>query len=74
MKQMKKIKQIISIFLKLFDVAIAIILYILLGYSAITETEMSKIIDVDWWILLFVLSLTAETYLREPEEIKTEKV
>jgi ammonia channel protein AmtB len=70
---MKKIKQIISIFLKLFDVAIAITLYILLGYSAITGTEMSKIIDVDWWILLFVLSLTAENYLREPEEIKTEQ-
>jgi ammonia channel protein AmtB len=73
MKQMKKIKQILSIFLKLFDVAIAIYLYILLGYSAITGTEMSKIIDVGWWILLFVLSLTAETYLREPEEIKTEQ-
>ena len=70
---MKKIKQIISIFLKLFDVAIAITLYILLGYSAIAGTEMCKIIDVDWWILLFVLSLTAENYLREPEEIKTEQ-
>lgn len=73
MKQMKKMKQTLSIFLKLFDVAIAITLYILLGYSAITGTEMSKIIDVDWWILLFVLSLTAENYLREPEEIKTEQ-
>lgn len=70
---MKKMKQTLSIFLKLFDVAIAITLYILLGYSAITGTEMSKIIDVDWWILLFVLSLTAENYLREPEEIKTEQ-
>ena len=66
-------KKIISIFLKLFDVAIAIYLHIVLGYSAITGTEMSKIIDVDWWILLFVLSLTAENYLREPEEIKTEQ-
>ena len=70
---MKKIKQVLSIFLKLFDVAIAITLYILLGYSAITGTEMYKIIDVDWWILLFVLSLTAENYLREPKEIKTEE-
>jgi ammonia channel protein AmtB len=66
-------KQTLSIFLKLFDVAIAITLYILLGYSAITGTEMCKIIDVDWWILMFVLSLTAENYLREPEEIKTEE-
>ena len=66
-------KKIISIFLKLFDVSIAICLYIVLGYSAITGTEMSKIIDVDWWILLFVLSLTAENYLREPEEIKTKQ-
>lgn len=66
-------KKTISIFLKLLDIAIAIYLYIVLGYSAITGTEMSKIIDVDWWILLFVLSLTAENYLREPEEIKTEQ-
>ena len=66
-------KRIISIFLKLLDVLIAIYLYILLGYSAIAGTEMSEIIDVDWWILLFVLSLTAENYLREPEEIKTEQ-
>lgn len=66
-------KRIISIFLKLLDLLIAVYLYIVLGYSAITGTEMSKIIDVDWWILLFVLSLTAENYLREPEGIKTEQ-
>lgn len=59
--------------MKLLDLLIAVYLYILLGYSAITGTQMSEIIDVDWWILLFVLSLTAENYLREPEGIKTEE-
>lgn len=66
-------KKTISIFLKLLDVAIAIYLYIVLGYSDITGAKMSEIIDVDWWILLFVLSLTAKNYLHEPEEIKIEQ-
>ena len=65
--------KIISKFFRLFDISIAIYLFIVLGYSVITGNEMSKMIDVDWWILLFVLCLNIERSFCQCEEEKTEQ-
>lgn len=65
--------KIISKFFRLFDISIAIYLFIVLGYSAITGTQMSEMIDVDWWILLFVLCLNIERSFCQCEHEKTEQ-
>lgn len=65
--------KIISKFFRLFDISIAIYLFIVLGYSAITGNEMSEMIDVDWWILLFVLCLNIERSFCQCEHEKTEQ-
>ena len=63
----------ISKFFKASEIAIAILLFIALGYSVITGTEIGKVIDVDFWTLSYLISLTTPRILNESEDEKTEQ-
>jgi hypothetical protein len=63
----------ISKFFKWSEIAIAILLFIALGYSVITGTEIGKVIDVDFWTLSYLISLTTPRILNESEDEKTEQ-
>ena len=65
--------KIMSKFFKGAEIAIAIILFIALGYSVITGTEIGKVIDVDFWTLSYLISLTTPRILNESEDEKTEQ-
>ena len=65
--------KIMSKFFKGTEIAIAILLFIALGYSVITGTEIGKIIDVDFWILSYLIALTTPRILSESENEKTEQ-
>jgi hypothetical protein len=65
--------KIMSKFFKGTEIAIAILLFIALGYSVITGTEIGKVIDVDFWTLSYLISLTTPRILSESEDEKTEQ-
>jgi uncharacterized membrane protein len=69
-----QINKTMSKFFKATEIAIAIILFIVLGYSVITGTEIEKIIDVDFWTLSYLISLTTPRILSESEDEKTKQV
>jgi len=60
-------------FFKGAEIAIVIFLLIALGYSVITGTEIGKIIDVDFWVLSYLISLTTPSIFSESENKKTEQ-
>jgi hypothetical protein len=62
-----------SKFFKVAEIAIVIFLIIVLGYSVITGTEIAKVIDVDFWILSYLISLTSPGIFGESENEKTEQ-
>jgi hypothetical protein len=66
-------KNRISKFFKGAEIAIVIFLLIVLGYSVTTGTEMGKVIDVDFWILSYLISLTTPGIFGESENKKTEQ-
>lgn len=66
-------KKIINKLFELADVAIALYLMIALTYSSIAGIEISKVVDVDWWILFFILSISMQSYLSEYQEKKSEQ-
>jgi hypothetical protein len=65
--------KIISKFFKGAEIAIVIFLLIVLGYSVITGTEIGKVIDVDFWVLSYLISLTSPNFFSESETEKTEQ-
>jgi hypothetical protein len=66
-------KNRISNFFKGAEIAIVIFLLIVLGYSVITGTEIRKVIDVDFWVLSYLISLTSPNFFGESENEKTEQ-
>jgi len=60
-------------FFKGAEIAIVIFLLIALGYSVITGTEIGKIIDVDFWVLSYLISLTTPSIFSESQNEKTEQ-
>jgi len=62
----------ISKFFRGAGIFIAVYILIILGYSVITKTEIGKIIDVDFWILSYLMSLAAPKIFIEVNE-KTEQ-
>jgi hypothetical protein len=66
-------KNRISKFFKGAEIAIVIFLLIALGYSVITGTEIGKVVDVDFWVLSYLISLTTPTIFSESENKKTEQ-
>jgi len=62
----------ISKFFRGAGIFIAVYILIILGYSVITRTEIGKIIDVDFWILSYLMSLAAPSIFIEVNE-KTEQ-
>jgi len=63
----------ISKFFKGSEIAIVIFLLIALGYSVITGTEIGQVIDVDFWVLSYLISLTTPSIFSESENEKTEQ-
>jgi len=66
-------KNRISKFFKGAEIAIVIFLLIALGYSVITGTAIGEIIDVDFWILSYLISLTTPSIFCKSENEKTEQ-
>ena len=62
-----------SKFFKGAEIAIVIFLLIVLGYSVITGTEIGKVVDVDFWVLSYLISLTTPSIFSESENKKTEQ-
>jgi hypothetical protein len=60
-------------FFKGAEIAIVIFLLIALGYSVITGTEIGKVVDVDFWVLSYLISLTTPSIFSESENKKTEQ-
>jgi hypothetical protein len=63
----------INKFFKRAEIAIVILLLIVLGYSLITRTAIEEIIDVDFWILSYLISLTTPSIFCKSENEKTEQ-
>jgi len=63
----------INKFFKRAEIAIVILLLIVLGYSLITRTAIGEIIDVDFWILSYLISLTTPSIFCKSENEKTEQ-
>jgi hypothetical protein len=63
----------ISKFFKGTGIFIAVYILIALGYSVITGTEIGKMIDVDFWILSYLMSLAAPSIFCKSENEKTEQ-
>ena len=66
-------KNRISKFFKGAEIAIVIFLLIALGYSVVTGTEIGKVVDVDFWVLSYLISLTTPSIFSESENKKTEQ-
>jgi hypothetical protein len=66
-------KNRISKFFKGAEIAIVIFLLIVLGYSVITGTQIGQVIDVDFWVLSYLISLTSPNFFGESENEKTEQ-
>jgi hypothetical protein len=60
-------------FFKAAEIAIVIFLLIALGYSVITGTEIGKVVDVDFWVLSYLISLTTPSIFSESQNKKTEQ-
>jgi hypothetical protein len=65
--------KIVSKFFKGAGIFIAVFILIELGYSVITRTEIGKMIDVDFWILSYLMSLAAPSIFCKSENEKTEQ-
>jgi hypothetical protein len=66
-------KNRINKFFKGAEIAIVVFLLIALGYSVITGTEIGQIIDVDFWVLSYLISLTTPSIFSESQNEKTEQ-
>lgn len=63
----------ISNFFKKAEIIIAIYILVILGYSVITGIELRQIIDVDFWILSYLISLTTPSIFNQNKDEKTEQ-